>query len=69
LGCSERILLVTPDQAHELRDRGLLYAQLECYAAARGDLERFLAMAPDDASAPTVRERLIEIGRLGSTLH
>jgi regulator of sirC expression with transglutaminase-like and TPR domain len=69
LACSERILLVEPELAPELRDRGLLYEQLECYAAARADLERFLAMAPDDPTAAAVRQRLIDIGRHGATLH
>jgi regulator of sirC expression with transglutaminase-like and TPR domain len=69
LACSERILLVEPDLPPELRDRGLLYAQLEWYPAARADLERFLALAPDDPTAPVIRERLIEIGRKGVTLH
>lgn len=70
LGCSERILLVEPDLPPELRDRGLLYQHLECYAAAQADLERFLALAPDDDSADVVRETLIELQRhAGSTLH
>jgi regulator of sirC expression with transglutaminase-like and TPR domain len=69
LSCSERILLIEPELAQELRDRGLLYEQLECFAAARGDLERFLAMAPNDPTADTIRDRLIEIGRHGATLH
>jgi len=69
LGCSERILLVEPELVQELRDRGLLYEQLECYAAARADLERFLTLAPDDPSADAVRQHLIELGRQGATLH
>jgi len=69
LGCSERILLVEPELASELRDRGLLYEQLECFAAARADLERFLAMAPDDPTAAVIRQRLIDLGRSGATLH
>ena len=69
LACSERILLVEPELAPELRDRGLLYEQLECFAAARADLERFLALAPDDPTATVVRQRLIELGRAGATLH
>lgn len=70
LGCSERILLVEPDLPPELRDRGLLYEHLECYAAAQADLERFLVLAPDDDSAPVVREKLIELQRhAGATLH
>jgi regulator of sirC expression with transglutaminase-like and TPR domain len=70
LACSERILLVQPELPPELRDRGLLYHQLECYSAAQADLERFLALAPDDDSADVVREKLIEIRRHGgATLH
>jgi regulator of sirC expression with transglutaminase-like and TPR domain len=69
LACSERILLVEPELPSELRDRGLLCEQLECYAAARADLERFLALAPDDPSAAAVRERLIDLGRPAATLH
>ncbi len=68
LACSERILLVEPDLAQELRDRGLLYEQLECFAAARADLERFLALAPDDPTADAVRARLIDLSRHGATL-
>jgi regulator of sirC expression with transglutaminase-like and TPR domain len=69
LACCERILLVDPELTSEVRDRGLLYEQLECYAAARADLERFLVLAPDDPTATAVRQRLIEIGRHGATLH
>jgi regulator of sirC expression with transglutaminase-like and TPR domain len=70
LACSERILLVAPALAHELRDRGLLYHQLECYAAAQLDLERFLSLLPGDDSAAAIREKLIDIRRHGgATLH
>jgi regulator of sirC expression with transglutaminase-like and TPR domain len=61
LACCERILLVEPDLPHELRDRGLVYEKLECFGAAVADLERFLELAPDDESAPAVRERLAEL--------
>ena len=69
LACSERILLVQPELAVELRDRGLLYEQLECYAAARADLERYLSLHPDDPNAADLRQRLIDLGRQGATLH
>lgn len=68
LSCSARILIASPDLPHELRDRGLLYHQLECYAAARADLERFLTLEPEDDSADVVREKLIEIRRRGGAL-
>ena len=70
LACSERILLVQPELPQELRDRGLLYQQLECFSAAQADLERFLSLAPNDDSVEVVREKLIEIRRHGgATLH
>jgi regulator of sirC expression with transglutaminase-like and TPR domain len=69
LACSQRILLLEPTNHHELRDRGLLYAQLDCYTAARADLERFLELEPQDPTAGKIRQHLIEIRRRASLLH
>jgi len=69
LACCERILLVMPDAPQELRDRGLVYEKLECFSAAAADLERFLALAPDDESAGPVRERLSTLGPRLRQLH
>jgi regulator of sirC expression with transglutaminase-like and TPR domain len=69
LACCERILLLVPDAPLELRDRGLVYEQLECYSAAHADLRRFLELAPDDRTAPAVRERLLALGRRQPRLH
>ncbi len=69
LGCAERILLLAPDSPPELRDRGLLFARLECFAAAEADLRKFLALAPDDAGADAVRAQLVELARTAPRLH
>ena len=69
LACSDRILLLTPDVPVELYDRGLIYEQLDCFAAAAADLERFLGLAPDAASAGAVRERLVAVRRRVGRLH
>lgn len=69
LSCSERILLLTPDAPPELRDRGLLYQKLECYGAARRDLERFLQLAPHDETADAIRENLISVRRHAAQIH
>lgn len=61
LACSDRILILLPDAPGELRDRGVVLQRLECFGPARRDLERFLALAPDDPSADAVRELLIEL--------
>ena len=46
-----------PDSPSELRDRGLVLEQLECFYAAAADLDRFLELAPNDPSAEGVRAR------------
>jgi regulator of sirC expression with transglutaminase-like and TPR domain len=63
LGCCDRILLVALDAASELRDRGLLYEQLECFGPARDDLERYLALVPGTPEGDALRAR-IEVIRL-----
>ena len=69
LDCAERILLLAPDTPVELRDRGLLYARLECFAAAEADLRRFLVLAPDDPTADAVRAQVEELSRTAPRLH
>jgi len=56
--CCDRILLLAPEAAGELRDRGLLYEQLECFGPALEDLERFLALAPRAPEADALRARV-----------
>lgn len=69
LRCCERLLQLQPDDAIEIRDRGLLYERLECWDAARDDLHRFLSLRPEDASADIVRGRLAELEGRRSILH
>jgi regulator of sirC expression with transglutaminase-like and TPR domain len=38
--------LLDPESGEELRDRGLLYAALDCYGLALRDLEEYLARFP-----------------------
>jgi regulator of sirC expression with transglutaminase-like and TPR domain len=69
LACCERILLLAPDSPTELRDRGLVFEKLECFAAAAQDLERFLKQAPDDETAPAIRDRLRALRARPQRLH
>ena len=69
LGCCDRILLLIPDAPLELRDRGLVYQQLECFGAALFDLERFLALAPKDPSADAIRDTLVELRAQAARVH
>jgi regulator of sirC expression with transglutaminase-like and TPR domain len=68
LACVDRILLLQPDEPRELRDRGILYQRLECYAAALRDFERYLRLAPDDKAAALIREGLPDLRRQAAML-
>jgi len=69
LVCCERLLQLCPDDPEELRDRGLVYEQLECWNAARADLSHFLRIAPSHPSATTVRAKLEELEPRNRQLH
>jgi regulator of sirC expression with transglutaminase-like and TPR domain len=69
IACSDRILLLEPTAALELRDRGMMYQALECFGAAADDLERFLALAPAHESATSVRETLGTLRRRTAQIH
>ncbi len=58
IGCSDRLLALAPELVGELRDRGLVYEQLECFGPALADLESFLAYAPTTPDAAALRERV-----------
>jgi regulator of sirC expression with transglutaminase-like and TPR domain len=59
--CCERLLQLQPDDPEEVRDRGLVYAELDCVGAARDDLARFLALAPGHPSTASVQARLQDL--------
>lgn len=58
-----RAILVTPDDATGLRDRGYVYERLECWRPALQDLTDYLAREPDAADLLEVRGRVVELTR------
>jgi regulator of sirC expression with transglutaminase-like and TPR domain len=56
-----RMLLVAPDSTAELRERGIVYQQLECYRAARKDLSEYVEREPDAPDLDEVRARLVDV--------
>jgi regulator of sirC expression with transglutaminase-like and TPR domain len=62
LAAIDRILLLFPNAMTELRDRGLLYYQLDRLTAASQDLARYLAEVPHAPDADRIRRLLEEIG-------
>src|SRR5919204_3804523 len=61
LAVLNRMLLVVPEAAAELRDRGIVYQRLECYRAALKDLTDYVEREPQAADLDEVRARLMEV--------
>ena len=54
----EWLLILNPQAATEIRDRGLLCCQFRRYAEASADLERYLRLAPAAEDSEVIREHL-----------
>jgi regulator of sirC expression with transglutaminase-like and TPR domain len=61
LAAIEKILMLLPDSPMQLRDRGLLYYQMERYIEAKIDLESYLAHAPNAPDAGIVSRLIAEM--------
>lgn len=61
LGVVDRLLILEPQSATEIRDRGLLSSQLKRFSEATADLERYLKMASEAEDAGVIRDHLRSI--------
>ncbi len=61
LAAVERILLLFPQSAAEIRDRGLLYYQIGRWVSAVQDFETYLQEVPDAQDAPVIRRLLKQL--------
>jgi len=66
LAVQQRLVLLLPLDAAQLRDRGLTWAELGRLAEAADDLSAYLSALPDAADAPAMRERLAELQQGGA---
>ena len=68
LAVMQRMVMVVPQSAEEVRDRGLVYYRLDCFRAALADLQDYLERRPDAPDADEIRSRAavlrIECARL-----
>ena len=55
------IIATMPEQTPELRDRGMIYQELECPRAALVDFETYLRLSPSCEDADDIRKRIIEL--------
>lgn len=63
LSVVERLLMVSPGDSSEIRDRGFLQARLGRPGPAIADLERYLSLAPDAPDTKAVEGRLVWLRR------
>jgi len=61
LAVLNRMIVVAPESAVELRDRGFVYQRLECWRPALQDLSEYLQRAPEAADQEDVRAKLVDL--------
>ncbi len=61
LAIVNRMLLIAPHVATDVRDRGELYEKLECFRAACADYAAYLRLEPGAADAIDIHRRLVEL--------
>jgi regulator of sirC expression with transglutaminase-like and TPR domain len=69
LSVLDQLVILDPSSASEIRDRGLLYITLECYAQALEDLESYLRLAPNGDDAAMVKTQLEAVRNQYIRLH
>lgn len=69
LRVSEVLLAMDPEDPYEIRDRGLIYAQLECEHIALNDLTYFIEQCPEDPVSEMIKVQIHAIGNKHVTLH
>lgn len=69
LRVSEVLLQINPEDPYEIRDRGLIYAQLECEHVALRDLSYFIEQCPEDPISEMIRAQINTISHKHIILH
>jgi len=65
----ELLLLMDPDSAEDVRDRGVIYAALDCYGLAARDLEAYVALVPRAPDAEDLRGRIAVLRQKASRVN
>ncbi len=69
LRTADLLVLLEPEAAEEVRDRGLVLAALDCYTLAACDLEAYVAAVPQAPETDQIRARIQELRRQAARLN
>jgi regulator of sirC expression with transglutaminase-like and TPR domain len=69
LAAVDRLVILDPGSAEDLRDRGMIYAQMECFRQALEDLQSYLQLAPGARDAQEVREQIGDLAKQVAQIH
>ena len=69
LSIVERLLVLDPGSAQDIRDRGIIYLRLECFKQALEDLQRYLSLAPQAEDAAAIHEQITALTRQVAQIH
>jgi regulator of sirC expression with transglutaminase-like and TPR domain len=61
LRVADLLVRIQPGNAEDLRDRGVLFAALDCYGLAARDIESYLVLAPKAPDAGELQRRLAQL--------
>lgn len=69
LAAIDWIMALVPAETDELRDRGLVFQELECFRAALTDFEHYLKASPAAPDAEAIRSRVVEMRKAAARLN
>ncbi|WP_343153874.1 invasion regulator SirB1 [Buchnera aphidicola (Mindarus keteleerifoliae)] len=69
LNVSNLLIQLDPNDPYEIRDRGLIYAQLECGKVALRDLAYFVEHCPEDPISEIIKVQIHSIEQKKITFH
>ncbi|SFM93948.1 Regulator of sirC expression, contains transglutaminase-like and TPR domains [Izhakiella capsodis] len=69
LQASQALVQMDPEDPYEIRDRGLIFAQLECEHIALTDLTYFVEQCPEDPISELIKVQINAIEHKQITLH
>lgn len=69
LHVSQVLVQMDPEDPYEIRDRGLIFAQLECDHVALSDLTYFVEQCPEDPISEMIKVQIHSIEQKQITLH